>query len=218
MTGAIHRIIVLACAGAILAACGKSDFDVKIASPDVPATTGGVAASSVVHDVAVAGADQLNFVAKPLTSICHSMNFKVTYADATIQSIKQALARVGGGKPAQKRTFVVTVHDFNARVMSLMVQPYVFRHDSEVRVTLISREKIAGSADIVRQGASSLYHEPPLDDSGFCDKGQESLAVSVKNALSEALAKLVQKIELGGQDNIGTSSLPRGGKAPSPSS
>jgi hypothetical protein len=143
----------------------------------------------------------------------------VKYANATTASIKKALAHVGGGEPGQQRKFVVSVEDFNARVMSFFVEAYVLRHDAEVRVTLVSREAVAGGAEVVRRGSSSLYYEAKSVDSGYCDDGQNSLSWTMKNAFSEALAELVRAIESGKDGGPGgTTDTPvRDLKPPAPS-
>lgn len=187
--------------GILMSACAKSDFDVKVTQPDVPANSVASVPNPRVTNVSVVGAEKMNFVVKPLTTICFPVNFKVTYAEAVTKSIKETIAHVAIETSGKTRTFTVTIADFNARVMSMLVDPFVFRHDAEVRVKLHSREDVAGGRAIKKEGEASVYYESPRDDSGFCDKGQDALAYALHKAMSAALADLASAINVSGQEN-----------------
>lgn len=184
-------------AGALLSACAQTDFDVKVPPPDAPVTSMASISQPGRAKVSVVGAEKLNFVLNPLTIVCSPINFKVAYADAATNSIKQAIAGAANTNAGSPRSFTVTIADFNARVMSLLVDPFVFRHDAEVRVTLLSREDVAGGPAIEKAAGASIYHESPRDDSGFCDKGQDALAYALHKVMSDALADLASGINTG---------------------
>lgn len=184
--------------GTLLSACAQTDFAVKISPPDIPTNTAGSASQPGATNVSVVGAEKMNFVLNPLTTVCFPVNFKVTYADAVTKSIKETISRVAVGTAGNPRHFTIAIADFNARVLSLMVDPFVFRHDAEVRVTLHSREEISGGQPIEKMGQASLYYESARDNSGFCDKGQDALAHALQKTMSDALSDLAGAIQTGG--------------------
>ncbi|MGB0629134.1 MAG: hypothetical protein ACPGRZ_00435 [Alphaproteobacteria bacterium] len=210
------RVTALILAAITLPACGKTDFDVQIAPPAVPVIAAKSNSSSQKNQVSVIGAEQLNFVLNPLTTICNPVNFRVNYAAAATSSIEQALGGIEGGHERNPRKFTVTIEDFNARVMSQFVESFVMRHDVEVRVTLLSQESTSTGPEVARRGAASLYHEPAPDTSGFCDDGQLSLAHTMKAVFSEALERLVRDIERGKVANpVGSTSPTPANNSPS---
>lgn len=190
--------VVLIGIGTLVSACAQTEFAVKISPPDIPANTVGSTPQPGATDVSVVGAEKMNFVLNPLTTVCFPVKFKVTYADAVTKSIKDTIARVAVGTTGNPRHFTVAIADFNARVLSLMVDPFVFRHDAEVRVTLQSREENPGGTPIEKMGQASLYYESARDNSGFCDKGQDALAYALQKTMSEALSDLAGAIRADG--------------------
>lgn len=177
----------------LLGGCANFDINVKVEKPAPPASAGSV---SPLNEIKISGTEQLNFVLKPLTTICHPMNFTVAYGKDTEAAIRDALAKVGGPGSDAKRTFTVSIADFNARVMSLVVEAFSLRHDTEVRLELQANVNSQNQPERIVIGKADHYVKPDKTTTS-CEDAQEGLATALRAAATDAIAELVKSIEAG---------------------